>query len=123
MMGTPRACRSSAGSRPVLPPGLPPSQAWLTTPTAPGSGRDEDLTAPVRAAGRAGDVRQLGLVALRAADQSRRGGLPVRAPRSGVAAGPPPLGNRHVSPPVGRWRLRAESVGRRALGRRAFAFG
>src|SRR5580693_3858130 len=100
MTGTPRACRNSAGSRAELLC----SEAWLTTPTPPGSGRVEDLTAPVRAAGRAGHVRQLGLVALRAADQRRRGGLPVRAAGSGVAAGHSPLGDGHVSSPVGQWR-------------------
>src|ERR1700733_3317694 len=122
MIGTPRVCRSSAGSLAVLPP---PSHDWLATPltssprppliipgrlrrlTAPGtppSGRVEDLAAPVGAAGRTGYVRQLGLVALRAAHQRGRGGLPVRASRAGIAAGHPPLGNSHVSPPVCRWR-------------------
>ena len=71
------------------------------------SGWVDDLAPPVGAAGRAGHVRELRLVALRAAHQRRRGGLPVRTSRSGVTAGHPPLGNRHVSPPVGRWRRRA----------------
>ena len=129
-MGTPRACLSSAGSFLAF---TPPSHDRLTTPNAsllqaladdarpdascnpPYRARDhsassgwvDDLAPPVGAAGRAGHVRELRLVTLRAAHQRRRGGLPVRTSRSGVTAGHPPLGNRHVSPPVGRWRRRA----------------
>src|SRR5581483_2253473 len=77
--------------------------------------RLDDLAAPVGAAGGARHVRQLLLVALRAGHQRGRGGLPVRAARAGIAAGHPPLGNRHVSPPLSSgWSVRPIS-GRSAL--------
>ena len=45
-----------------------------------GSGRRDDLPPPVSAASRAGGVRQLRAVALRAVHERRRGRLPLRAP-------------------------------------------
>src|SRR6202012_6115138 len=65
-----------------------------------GSGRVQDLPATVGTARRAGSVRQLLAVALRALDQRHRGRLPLRETRPGVAARHFSLGNSHVGSPV-----------------------
>ena len=59
MRGTPRACRSSAGIAVAELTSTVPVPGSRTPYRPAPSGRVEDLTAPVRAAGRAGHVRQL----------------------------------------------------------------
>ena len=89
-----------SSSEPSGPPAAPPFDPPLTPCPFSASVGGDHLTAVIGPARRAGRVRKLRVPALRAADQGRRGRLPLGPAGPRVAAGHPPLGNSHVNSPL-----------------------